>query len=49
MAPSTPPPPSNDWFAALTMASTASVVMSAWTSSMRSIAAQVGDILGGPA
>src|SRR5262245_19235538 len=29
MAPSTPPPPSSDWFAALTMASTSSVVMSA--------------------
>src|SRR3954469_6382292 len=29
MAPSTPPPPSSDEFAALTMASTASVVMSA--------------------
>src|SRR3954467_14089281 len=32
MAPSTPPPPSSDWLAALTMASTARVVMSAcWT------------------
>src|SRR5262245_56773779 len=29
MAPSTPPPPSSDWLAALTMASTESVVMSA--------------------
>jgi hypothetical protein len=29
IAPSTPPPPSNDEFAALTIASTASVVMSA--------------------
>src|SRR5262245_38131141 len=31
MAPSTPPPPSRDEFAALTIASTVSVVMSAWT------------------
>src|SRR5262245_42902654 len=31
MAPSTPPPPSRVEFAALTMASTVSVVMSAWT------------------
>src|SRR2546427_3850030 len=31
IAPSTPPPPSSDEFAALTMASTESVVMSAWT------------------
>src|SRR3954471_14895938 len=30
MAPSTPPPPSNDELAAFTIASTASVVMSAW-------------------
>src|SRR5436305_1366332 len=31
MAPSTPPPPSNVELAALTIASTASVVMSTWT------------------
>src|SRR5262245_25516841 len=31
MAPSTPPPPSSDEFAALTIASTASVTMFAWT------------------
>lgn len=30
IAPSTPPPPSSEVLAALTMASTASVVMSAW-------------------
>src|SRR5512136_2494009 len=30
MAPSTPPPPSSERFAALTMASTARVVMSVW-------------------
>src|SRR3546814_18773408 len=34
MAPSTPPPPSRDRLAAFTMASTASVVMSAWRTSM---------------
>src|SRR5436190_1411594 len=35
MAPSTPPPPSSDWFAALTMASSLSVVMSATQTSSR--------------
>src|SRR5580693_1579427 len=35
IAPSTPPPPSKDWLAALTMASTASVVMSATQISRR--------------
>src|SRR5580704_4048851 len=35
MAPSTPPPPSRDWLAALTMASTVSVVMSATQISIR--------------
>jgi hypothetical protein len=34
MAPSTPPPPSNDELAALTMASTWSVVMSAFIASI---------------
>src|SRR5215468_7999566 len=33
MAPSTPPPPRSPLFAALTMASTSSVVMSAWITS----------------
>jgi hypothetical protein len=35
IAPSTPPPPNNDVLAALTMASTASVVMSAVRTSSR--------------
>src|SRR3954452_18069205 len=37
IAPSTPPPPSSDEFAALTMASTCSVVMSPVTSSIRTV------------
>src|SRR5947207_2551875 len=35
MAPSTPPPPSRELFAALTMASTSSAVMSLWTTISR--------------
>src|SRR6185312_16586920 len=35
MAPSTPPPPRSPLFAAFTIASTATVVMSPWTSSRR--------------
>ena len=34
IAPSTPPPPANALFAALTIASAWTVVMSPWTSSM---------------
>src|SRR6185436_5321636 len=44
IAPSTPPPPNKEEFAALTMASSASVVMSAWmarNSTTRSIAMKV--------
>jgi hypothetical protein len=37
IAPSTPPPPSSDEFAALTMASTRSVVMSATMTSSRAL------------
>src|SRR5215207_494603 len=40
IAPSTPPPPRRDMFAALTMASTGRVVISAWMTSMRAV---IGD------
>src|SRR2546422_3516821 len=38
MAPSTPPPPSRPWFAALTIASISSRVMSPWIASRRAMA-----------
>src|SRR5262249_417159 len=52
IAPSTPPPPSSDSFAALTMASTSSVVMSATrisTSVAPMVAVSSGDAMSRPA
>src|SRR5262245_39774071 len=47
MAPSTPPPPNKDEFAALTMASTSNVVMSAWIA-LRLAGTASSTLAGGP-